>query len=86
MIPVHVPSALIRTPNFVREEFNTYMSNGRINEAEGGWRGILYANLALIDPRASYDFFANPGFDMGLLDGGASKTWSLAYAAALGGA
>ncbi|KAF2137622.1 glycoside hydrolase family 81 protein [Aplosporella prunicola CBS 121167] len=86
MIPVHVPSTLIRTPNFVREEFNTYMSNGRINEAEGGWRGILYANLALIDPRASYDFFANPGFDMGLLDGGASRTWYLAYAAALGGA
>jgi endo-1,3(4)-beta-glucanase len=45
----------------------------------------LYANLALIDPVASYKFFAAPDFDYTHLDRGASRTWYLAYAAGLGG-
>ena len=45
------------------------------------------ANLAIIDPVTSYNFFSNASgdFNYGLLDGGASQTWYLAWTAALGG-
>lgn len=52
----------------------------------GGWRGILYANLALIDPKASYAFFRDGTqghWDELWIDGGASRTWYLVFAAAL---
>ena len=86
MIPVHVPSTLTRTKTFVQEEYDVYMSDGRIDTADGGWRGLLYSNLAIIDPVTAYNFFADPNFDMSLLDGGGSRTWYLAFTAALGGA
>jgi endo-1,3(4)-beta-glucanase len=52
----------------------------------GGWRGILYANLALIDPRASYAFFrdgVDGTWDERWIDGGASRTWYLVWGAGL---
>lgn len=51
------------------------------SRVDGGWKGVLYANLALIDPKASWDFFAQPNFDYSSIDGGASRTWYLAFAA-----
>lgn len=83
MIPIMPQSAYTRPKAFVQEEWDAYFSNGRADKVEGGWKGILYANQALIDPQTSYNFFNDPSFDIGLLDGGASKTWYLAYAAAL---
>lgn len=83
MIPLNPTSAYTRSQSFMREEWDTYFSDGRVDEVEGGWRGILYGNLALIDPAAAYDFFSDPNFDMALLDGGSSLTWYLAYSAAL---
>jgi endo-1,3(4)-beta-glucanase len=83
MIPLNPSSAYTRPEDFVTEEWDTYFSNGRVNQVAGGWRGILYANLALIDPQTSYDYFASPNFDYGSLDGGASRTWYLAYSAAM---
>ncbi|KAF7957670.1 hypothetical protein EAE96_003243 [Botrytis aclada] len=85
MLPLLPHSTLVRTEEFVTEEWNTYFSNGRVDSVVGGWRGVLYANLAIIDPRASWNFFAQAGFDAGWLDGGASRTWYLAMAAGLGG-
>jgi endo-1,3(4)-beta-glucanase len=70
----------------VKEEWDVYFSNGRVDQVGGGWRGILYANLALVDPEAAYRFFAQDNFDYGWIDGGASRTWCLTYTAALGGA
>jgi len=29
------------------------------DSVQGGWKGILYANLAIIDPVTSYNFFVN---------------------------
>lgn len=57
------------------------------SKVDGGWRGVLYANLALIDPKASWDFFAQPNFNYSWIDGGATRTWYLAFAAgeSLGG-
>lgn len=86
MLPIMPFSALTRTQQFVSEEWTTYFSNGRAEAVAGGWNGVLHANLAIIDASTSYKFFSNSSFDMGLLDGGASLTWYLTYAAALGGA
>jgi endo-1,3(4)-beta-glucanase len=83
MIPLNPSSAYTRSSNFVREEWDTYFSNGRAEDVNGGWRSILKANQALIDAQASYDFFASPDFSGEQLDGGASRTWYLAYSAAL---
>ena len=51
------------------------------NEVDGGWKGVLFANLALIDPKASWEFFAQQDFNYTWIDGGASRTWYLAHAA-----
>ena len=83
MIPINPSSAYTRDKQFVTEEWNTYFSDGRADQADPSWRGILYANLALIDPQTSYNHFAQPDFDYHSLDGGASRTWYLAYTAAL---
>ncbi|KAI9825391.1 MAG: hypothetical protein M1832_001121 [Thelocarpon impressellum] len=85
MIPLNPSSGLTRSPNFVREEWARYFDDGRADQIAGGWRGILYANLALIDPATAWNFFAQTPFDAGWIDGGASRAWYLAYAAGLGG-
>lgn len=83
MIPLLPASALTRTKEFVKEEWATYFDNGRANAVQGGWKGILFANLALIDPVTAYQFFSSASFDAGWLDGGASLTWYLALAAGM---
>ena len=47
----------------------------------GGWKGILFANYAIVNPVAAWEFFVDPAFDASWLDGGASRTWYLAFAA-----
>lgn len=86
MIPLLPSSPLTRPKNFVSEEWEKYFSNGRVDSVAGGWKGLLYANLALINPVASWNFFAQSNFDNGWLDGGASRTFYLLLAAGLGGA
>lgn len=86
MLPLLPFSTYTRNKIFVQEEWNTFFSNGRVDQTEGGWRGILYANLAIVDPTASYNWFKNPNFNPTYIDGGASRTWYLAFAAGLGGA
>ena len=81
MLPLLPSSTLTRTQEFVTEEWNMYFSNGRANAVVGGWKGILYANLAIINPTAAWQFFSQSGFDVSWLDGGASQTWYLAMAA-----
>jgi len=83
MIPINPTSPFTRRRNFVLEEWDVYFSEGRADQVVGGWRGVLYSNLALVAPQKAYEFFASPTFDMGSLDGGASRTWYLAYTAAL---
>lgn len=70
----------------MQEEWNSFFSNGRVDQTEGGWRGILYSNLAIIDPKTSYNWFKQANFNLIYIDGGASRTWYLAFAAGLGGA
>ncbi|KAM3075487.1 endo-1,3-beta glucanase [Clarireedia jacksonii] len=86
MLPLLPHSTLTRTERFVREEWDVYFSNGRADAVVGGWKGILFGNLAIIDAKSSWNFFARGDFDWSWLDGGASRTWYLAMAAGLGGA
>ncbi|KAH8719479.1 endo-1,3(4)-beta-glucanase 1 precursor [Phaeosphaeriaceae sp. PMI808] len=85
MIPLNPSSGYTRPKKYVQEEWDAYFSDGRVDQAQGGWKGILYANYALINPQKAYDFFANSDYST-QLDGGASRTWYLAYTAALLGA
>ncbi|OJD21817.1 hypothetical protein ACJ73_06842 [Blastomyces percursus] len=88
MLPIIPSSAYTRHKDFVREEWDAMFSESASTPAskvQGGWQGVLYSNLALIDPDASWNFFAQEPFDLAKIDGGASRTWYLAYAAGLGG-
>lgn len=81
MLPLLPHTPYVRKLDFVAEEWKTYFDNGRADKIVGGWKGILFGNLATIDPRGAYTFFSSPGFDPSWLDGGASLTWYLCYAA-----
>ena len=88
MLPLNPSTALTRQPRFITEEWDTYFNRSSPYPAStiaGGWRGILYGNLACVDPRQSWEFFAQRDFDGSWLDGGASRTWYLAFTAAVGG-
>jgi len=86
MLPLNPSSTLTRPAAFVREEWARYFDGGRAANVTGGWRGILYANLAIVDPKSAWEFFAQEGWRNEWLDGGASRTWYLSWCAGLGGA
>lgn len=86
MIPLMSFTQLTRDKDFVQQEWEAYFNNGRVDKIEGGWRGILYGNLATFDPKTAYKYFSGPTFNANNLDGGASLTWYMSYAAAMGGA
>ena len=86
MLPINPSSGYTRNKDFVKQEWDAFFSNGRVDQIPGGWRGILYSNLALIDPKSAYRFFNSGNFKQEYLDGGASLTWYLALSAGLGGA
>ena len=89
MIPLMPFSPLIRPKRFVQEEWDAFFKPGAVADAanvKGGWQGLIKANQALIDPKASFGWFNRSDFDAGTLDGGATKTWYLALAAGYGGA
>ncbi|KAM4062986.1 glycosyl hydrolase family protein [Hirsutella rhossiliensis] len=85
MIPILPPTPFVRVPNFVAEEWEAFFSQGRIDEIRNAWKGIIYASYATVEPRKAWEFFSGRSFDPQWLDGGASLTWFMAYAAALGG-
>ncbi|KAJ5920307.1 hypothetical protein N7516_011165 [Penicillium verrucosum] len=89
MLPLMPHSPFTRRKEFVHQEWQAMFAENASTPAskvEGGWRGVLYANLALIDPKASWEFFTQPNFDYSWIDGGATRTWYLAFVAGLGGA
>lgn len=84
MLPLLPCTALARTKNLVQEEWDTYFSNGRADAISSGWKGVLYANLIRIEPKTSWDFFVGKdSWSPDWIDGGASRTWYLAFAAAM---
>ncbi|KAJ5543435.1 hypothetical protein N7535_005859 [Penicillium sp. DV-2018c] len=88
MLPLMPHSPFTRRQEFVRQEWQAMFAENASTPAskvDGGWKGVLYANLALIDPKSSWEFFAQPNFNYSWIDGGATRTWYLAFAAGLGG-
>lgn len=84
MIPIMPFSTVTRRRDFVQTEWDQFFAKN-ISSIQDGWRGVLVANQALIDPTASYQFFSGGSGEYSdqMLDGGASRTWYLAYSAAL---
>lgn len=64
-----------------------------INCVSPEWKSLLMGNLAQVDSKLAWDYFANvggdmhggDGFDWQSLAGSGSRTWYLAYTAAFGG-
>lgn len=84
MLPLLPMTAYIRSPTFISQEWESYFAPGAFKPADtvaGGWRGILYGNLAVIRPDLAWMFFAQPGFQSEWIDGGASRGWYLAFCA-----
>lgn len=86
MLPLTPVSPYIRSAEFCKQEWDQWFSRGRVDHVDGGWRGVLYANMAIFDPRESWGFFTQPNFNTSFLDGGASRSWYLSFAGSLGGA
>lgn len=83
MLPLTPASGLIRSTEFVQQEWNEKLAS-IIDSLQSGWAGILRLNQALFDPKSSYDFFSQSNFDSTTyLDNGMSRTWALAYAGGL---
>jgi endo-1,3(4)-beta-glucanase len=88
MLPIVSTTAYIRTPKFVREEYERWFATGRAAEAGPAWQAVVMADWAVADPKASWKHFTGEKFQVGWLydDLGTSLAWYLWYAAALGGA
>jgi len=87
MSPISPASTYLRPRHWVREEWDHHFSNGRAL-VDGGGRGILHANLAIVDAKASYAFFRDGVeglWDERWIDEGGSRTWYLVWSAGLGG-
>lgn len=80
-IPITPASSFVRHPTFVQEEWAQKLAP-IVAQVQDGWKGIMFLNLALCDPKASYDFFSSSSFTSAYLDNGQSLTWSLAYSGA----
>lgn len=79
MLPLLPCSNYMRSKQFVKEEWDAYFSNGRVDKIDNAWKGVIYANYAAVDPKAAFAFFSARGFNPNWVDGGASLTWYLAF-------
>ena len=86
MIPVAAHTGFIRPAAFITQEWSTYFDNGRVDSIDSGWKGVIYADYAFVNPKTAWNFFSQANFPNDWLDGGASQTWYLALAAMMGGA
>ncbi|KAG7195994.1 uncharacterized protein KQ657_002381 [Scheffersomyces spartinae] len=84
MLPITPISSYIRSPRFVQEEWERHLQP-IIDSIPDGWKGILMLNLALYDPKRSYQWFARSDWQDNLIDNGMSRTWSLAFTGGIGG-
>lgn len=82
MLPITPISSFIRSPTFVKEEWENYLKN-KIDNVTSGWKGVLMLNVALYDPTTAYSFFNGSNYNSSYLDDGMTLTWSLAYCAAI---
>ncbi|CAM0138853.1 unnamed protein product [Umbelopsis sp. WA50703] len=65
----------IKDPEFVEQEWAQRLEPA-LNGVQGGWKGVLLANYAIIDPSSAYAQLRNAE-----VDGGQSRAFSLYFAA-----
>lgn len=82
MLPLTPISKYMRDPKFVTEEWQAFFRDN-LEEIENGWRGILIANWALVDPTGAWKTFTSDDWDPKYIDDGASLSWYLWQAASL---
>lgn len=85
MLPITPISSYIRGAKYAEEEWDAKLA-GIVDRIPDGWRGILMLNAGLFDPKRSWQWFSRGDWQNNLIDGGMSRTWSLAYLAGIGGA
>lgn len=85
MLPITPASSLIRTPSYVKEEWDDQISTF-IDDVDSGWTGILRLNEALYDASSSYKFFSSDNWSSTYLDNGQSRTWGLAFSGGISNA
>lgn len=83
MIPITPISNYIRSTEFATEEWNEMALGQLANSIDGGWKGLLMLNSAIVDASQAFQFFSAQNFQMSWLDNGMSRTWSLAYCAGM---
>lgn len=79
MIPLTPVSSFVRSPDFVKQEWDSIISK-IVDGVDDGWKGILKLNQALYDPKQSFEFFTSPNFKPQWLDPGMSRAWAIALA------
>lgn len=82
MLPITPVSSYFRSPQFVKEEWEQKLA-AWIDQIPDGWKGILMLNKALFDPKSAWDWFARDDWNQAQIDNGMSRTWSLAFIAAI---
>lgn len=85
MLPITPISSYIRGPQFVKQEWDETLAD-IVDRIPDGWKGVLKLNLGLFDPKSSWKWFARDDWQDNLIDGGMSRSWSLAYLAGIGAA
>ena len=80
MLPLLAPTPYIRRQQFVRQEWDAFFE-GNMDAITDGWKSVIYGNYATVQPKKAWDYFTAKNFQPAWLDGGASLTWYLAYAA-----
>lgn len=81
MIPILPVTTVARTTKFVKEEWDAFFSNGRVDKIDNSWKSILLGSYATTAPKEVYEVLSGKTFDSKWLDGGISLTWLLAYSA-----
>jgi Glycosyl hydrolase family 81 C-terminal domain len=81
MLPITVATPWYRTRNFTQQEWDLYFRNKKEEDIDGGWWGIIIANLAIIDPKKAWRIFKDPNYNPIRIDPGASRAWYLAFVA-----
>jgi len=71
MIPTTPITEEVRLPKFVQEEWSTILSK-IVENAGGGWKGLLYTSYATINRGEAFNQLLNVS-----LDGGLSRSWAL---------
>ena len=85
MIPINPMTPYIRKASAVLDEWNVYFK-GKTGNINDGWKGVLYAHYGVYDAVASFNFLKQSYWLPEWVDGGATRSWWVAFAGMLGGA